>query len=233
MQRGRMHSRDRKRLRRWKSCTADSCDPGTGCLNTPQESACEDGNTCTEDDTCVAGQCESGTNVCGCQNIVDCLPLEDGNLCNGTLVCDQSSFPFTCVVDPETVIVCDDSADTTCMTNQCNSSNGTCSMVASPDTLACEDGDLCTQGDSCLNGECNPSGLVECDDGNVCTDDACAGGECVYAPNTASCDDGNACTTGDVCGSETCSGVPVSCARTGIPVLPKPAIPVLDARLRR
>ena len=41
-----------------------------------------------------------------------------------------------------------------------------------------------------------------CNDGNVCTDDACdpvTG--CSYTPNTAACDDGNACTVDNMTGS--------------------------------
>ena len=28
-------------------CTTDSCDPVTGCINTPNSNACDDGNVCT------------------------------------------------------------------------------------------------------------------------------------------------------------------------------------------
>ncbi|HYS54558.1 MAG TPA: post-COAP-1 domain-containing protein [Thermoanaerobaculia bacterium] len=48
-----------------------------------------------------------------------------------------------------------------------------------------------------------------CNDNNVCTDDACdpASG-CTHTNNTASCDDGNACTTNDTCAGGTCVGGP-------------------------
>lgn len=49
-------------------------------------------------------------------------------------------------------------------------------------------------------------GALNCDDGNVCTDDACdAKAGCTHKANTASCDaDGSACTTGDACKSGAC-----------------------------
>ncbi|MCH6564135.1 MAG: DUF4215 domain-containing protein, partial [Myxococcales bacterium] len=62
----------------------------------------------------------------------------------------------------------------------------------------CDDGDACTQNDTCDgSGRCTGPSL-DCNDGNLCTDDACdpATG-CTSIPNTDSCDDGDACTTPD------------------------------------
>ena len=53
---------------------------------------------------------------------------------------------------------------------------------------------------------------VDCDDGDICTDDTCNNGTCEYAYNTAPCDDGDACTEGDVCDNGTCiAGIPMTC----------------------
>ncbi len=41
-------------------CTADGCDPATGCVFTPRTGACDDGRFCTVDDACVAGTCVGG-----------------------------------------------------------------------------------------------------------------------------------------------------------------------------
>ncbi len=50
----------------------------------------------------------------------------------------------------------------------------------------------------------------DCEDGNPCTDDACAGGRCRHEDNLAACDDGDACTSGDGCSNGTCvAGAPV------------------------
>ncbi len=43
-------------------CTADSCDPATGCLFAPLSGPCDDGNPCTDGDFCEGGQCQPGLN---------------------------------------------------------------------------------------------------------------------------------------------------------------------------
>ena len=55
--------------------------------------------------------------------------------------------------------------------------------------------------------DCN--GLTDeftCDDGNMCTADACVvlSGDCAHTPANGACTDGNACTIGDACGSGVC-----------------------------
>ena len=58
--------------------------------------------------------------------------------------------------------------------------------------------------------------VAECDDGNACTDDDCAGGHCVNAPNLAPCDDANPCTDGDACADRVCRGTVIgSCCLGG------------------
>src|SRR5204862_8049983 len=54
-----------------------------------------------------------------------------------------------------------------------------------------------------------------CNDGNVCTDDACNGTGCTFAPNSAPCDDGNACTSNDTCSGGVCRGGSSSCCSPG------------------
>jgi hypothetical protein len=50
-------------------------------------------------------------------------------------------------------------------------------------------------------------GPLDCDDGNVCTDDSCDPGTgCQYVNNTAPCDDGLFCTTGEICSLGVCAG---------------------------
>ena len=55
--------------------------------------------------------------------------------------------------------------------------------------------------------ECTGPG--DCDDQNVCTDDACVAFICEHTNNTMSCNDGDSCTMDDVCANGTCSGVPL------------------------
>lgn len=47
-------------------CTNDSCNPLTGCKNTNNESSCDDGLACTENDTCSGGVC-FGSWIPGCE----------------------------------------------------------------------------------------------------------------------------------------------------------------------
>lgn len=50
--------------------------------------------------------------------------------------------------------------------------------------------------------------VIECADGNVCTDDACTRGACANTNNALPCNDANACTTNDACSGGTCAGGP-------------------------
>jgi hypothetical protein len=48
-------------------CTADACDPATGCTFSAagaDGTSCDDGDACTDNDVCGGGAC-SGTRVCG------------------------------------------------------------------------------------------------------------------------------------------------------------------------
>ena len=84
---------------------------------------------------------------------------------------------------------------------------GTCQSSGDP----CTDPDFpyCDE----ANQECDECTVAShCDDGNSCTDDACAVGVCVNTNNTDPCDDENACTTGDACSGGACaSGLPLDC----------------------
>lgn len=64
------------------SCTTDSCDPSLGCANEvlPDLTACDDGDPCTVDETCMGGTCELSGETLECVDGDDCtadqcLPL--------------------------------------------------------------------------------------------------------------------------------------------------------------
>jgi N-acetylneuraminic acid mutarotase len=68
----------------------------------------------------------------------------------------------------------------------------------------CDDGNPCSA-ESCAGTTC-VIGSPTCDDGNPCTDDACnAGMGCSHVNNTNGCNDGSSCTT-DVCQGGVCVG---------------------------
>ncbi|MBM4343127.1 MAG: hypothetical protein FJ100_07085 [Deltaproteobacteria bacterium] len=222
-----------------KACQVWQCNPKTnaceyfaGVNGTP----CEDGVACTVGDVCAAGSCTAGSNLCGCYKDADCGPQEDGNLCNGSLYCDKSKVPYLCKVNPYSVVQCPTAADSECLFLSCEPKTGLCLPTTATETGLCNDGDACTLGDNCKKGECVGS-QVQCDDGIVCTFDACDPGSgcvavanaaaacnddnvctvdtcdakagCAHAPAPGSgpCDDGDPCTGPDTCGAGKCAGV--------------------------
>ena len=183
-------------------CTDDSCGSGGGCEFTPNSTDCDDSDPCTLGDKCSEGQCGGVAVACDCQVDEDCLALEDGNLCNGTLYCDQQQIPYHCAVDELSVVDCPgpEGGDAFCQAPACNHDTGECSIVNDHEGFACDDGDPCTLGDKCVAGDCIGADPTNCTDGNPCTDDGCdpvVG--CTHVNNVAPCQDGDACTVGDAC----------------------------------
>jgi hypothetical protein len=199
-------------------CTDDSCDPATGCVNTNNVAACDDGDACTTGDTCSAGICVGGTppdcddgNICtddscdpatGCVNTNNVAACDDGNACTTNDTCSLG----TCVggAPPN----CDDG--NVCTDDSCDPATG---CVNTDNVAACDDGDACTTGDTCSAGICVGGTPPNCDDGNICTDDSCDSLlGCLNTDNAAFCDDGDACTTNDTCSAGICvGGAPPDC----------------------
>ncbi|MFT5431714.1 MAG: hypothetical protein ACI9OJ_002411 [Myxococcota bacterium] len=76
---------------------------------------CSDDNPATRGDGCQVGACEPGPAVCVCTDDAECSSFDDGNQCNGRLVCDGCS----CVpMATPSGTACDDgnpaTADDTC-----------------------------------------------------------------------------------------------------------------------
>lgn len=195
-------------------CTLEACDEETGTcapLGVSLDGVvlpCDDGNACTSDDTCDGATCVSGPNQCPCSSDSDCP--DDGNPCNGALICAGAGEAKACVTDPATVVICDTSADGACEQTRCDPADGLCHTQVSTG-LACTDGDPCTFGDKCsAAGVCKGTALA-CDDGNVCTTDSCLGSTCTHTPNASPCDDADACTVSDSCSAGTCQGSAKPC----------------------
>jgi len=193
-------------------CTDDSCDPDTGCVHTQNEAPCQDGDVCTVGDQCGGGECLSGGaldcddgNVCtddscdpaiGCVHESNHLACDDGNACTTGDQCSEGSCVGGNLPD------CDDG--NVCTTDWCEPAAG---CLNDFNSAPCDDDDLCTMGDQCSGGECVSGDQLDCDDGNVCTDDLCnALAGCVHSNNVADCDDNNTCTTGDSCVDGKCVG---------------------------
>ena len=183
-------------------CTDDLCNAKTGCSHVNNSAACDDANPCTSGEACSGGSCGGGKSVCMCQKNLDCKPFEDGDACNGTLVCSGN----TCVVDAATVVTCSSAADTACTQAACDPASGSCTPTFVQGGTACDDGSACTTGDACAGGVCTGKTL-DCSDANQCTTDSCDVSKgCLYAKGSGACDDGQTCTTGDSCSDGVCKG---------------------------
>ncbi len=199
-----------------KACQTASCNVKTGaCDYAPivDGMTCDDGNLCTQTDTCKtgacsganpvvcsaldqchdAGTCDSATGKCGNPNKADATTCNDGNACTQTDTCVNGACTGS------NSIVC--SASDQCHNaGTCDAGTGGCSNPNKTDATPCTDGMVCTVSDACKSGSC--TGTVSCDDGNACTADACAvDGTCAHtALAGTTCSDGNGCTSGDICG---------------------------------
>lgn len=187
-------------------CTNDSCNPASGCVNTNNSNSCSDGSVCTVGDTCAGGVCVGGAPlVCNDNNICtndSCHPV-NGCIFNGTGV----------------TVPCDDGS--ACTENDvCQGTpSGVCAGTPIPDCTECsthpdcDDGNLCNGSDTCVDGVCVQGPPLNCNDGNVCTDDSCVPASgCVNTHNSAPCNDDDACTTNDTCSGGVCvGGAPLVC----------------------
>ena len=209
--------------------TAGTCNTSTGVCSAPPSkadgTACNDGNACTQTDTCQAGvctgsnpivcaadqchtvgTCNTGTGVCSAPSSkADGTACNDGNACTQTDKCQvgvcTGSNPVVCVA-----------SDQCHAAGTCDTGTGVCSHPSKTDGTACNDGNACTQADTCQVGTCTGANPVVC----TAKDQCHAVGTCDPGTGTCSnpgkadgtsCDDGNASTVGDVCTNGICSGV--------------------------
>ncbi len=192
-------------------CKPIGCDPKDGeCKASPAAdgTGCDDGNQCTKSDACDGkGSCVGvADSACACLSDADCAKHEDGDLCNGTLYCDQSTYPFQCVVNPATPVLCPTKPEDACQPYQCDPADGLCHPTALPDGATCDaDGFACTP-DACDKGQCQQGQL---DGSCTCNVDA----DCAKYDN------------GDVCdGTLYCNKASKTCAFNPATVVVCPAL---------
>ncbi len=214
----------------------ETCNGVDDNCNGLTDESCDDGEPCTVNDLCTAGDCAGTLKNCSdgdactadgcvsgnCQHTA--YPCNDNNPCTAD-TCD----PATGCTHPPLTTACDDgnpcTKDDSCATGVCFGTPDTCddSNACTTDactatgcthtnnTATCDDGNPCTPSDVCTGGACVGSGGL-CDDGNACTDDTCDGGTCGHVNNTGACSDGDGCTTGDACANGACvAGGPTNC----------------------
>lgn len=182
------------------------CDEdGDYCIECDAETPCvDDEDLCTVDD-CVDGLCpytpvDCGDNVCDpntgeCIGCVDDADCDDGLFCNGAEFCEDSE----CV---DGMAPCDP------VTEVCDEDTGTCVVIDLCDGVVCDNGDFCDGEETCdpdtglcVDGTDPCEGAVDCDED---TD------ECIWCTVAADCDDADLCTD-DACDAGVCVNTPVDC----------------------
>lgn len=193
-------------------CTKDTCLVGGGCHYEPLAGSCSDGDPCTIEDQCEAGQCVSGApkscddfNPCtddlcgalgGCDHGANEAACEDGNPCTLGDHCADG------VCQVEVMMLCNDQSP--CTLDYCDPNQG-CQTTPVPG--ACSDNDVCTLEDTCGDGVCLSGPSLDCDDQNPCTTDSCDPElGCEHVDNALDCDDEDACTLGEACADGSCVG---------------------------
>lgn len=150
---------------------AGLCDIDTGCPNPPKPdgATCDDGNACTQSDTCQAGDCTGA----------DPIVCPAGNLCEDVGTCDAG----TGVCSTPTPVTCSP-LDQCHVAGTCDIGTGACSNPAAPNGVACDDGEVCTTTDICQAGACVAGAPLVCADDDLCTTDpVCESGVgCVGTP---------------------------------------------------
>lgn len=141
------------------------CGPSCECEECTDDTACDDGNVCTNDSCDVAGGF-----VCQHQNNTD--PCSDGDACTVGEVCADGACGGGTAIDCcVTAADCDDGNP--CTDDSCDL-QGPISVCGHTDNVAlCDDLDACTTLDTCSGGECVGGPARNCDDTNPCTDDDC------------------------------------------------------------
>jgi hypothetical protein len=197
------------------ACTVDECDSlSSECTYTPNDTACDDGLFCTGvegcdvvdgcsvtapqdcDDglDCTIDTCNEGSDAC--EYVPNDSVCDDGVFCNGAEQCDALDG---CVAGsaPD----CDDGV--ACTGDACNEGQDSCDHITND--LVCDDGQFCNGVETCdaVDG-CQEGAAPACDDGVVCTTDACDedADACDNDTSDAACDDGTFCN-----GAETCDAV--------------------------
>ncbi len=213
------------------ACDKGGCKPGgnvCACTTDAQCAAKEDGDLCngtlycdkakapfvckidpksvvtcdtSKDTTCAKTACDAKTGKCGS------VPAQDNKACDADgSVCTVGDVCKAGVCAPGAKVDCDDKNP--CTNDSCDPSKG---CQSANNIAPCDkDGDACTVGDSCKNGLCTAGASKSCDDGEVCTVDACdpKTGACshVSGPQDGKpCDaDQSKCTAGDACQAGKC-----------------------------
>jgi hypothetical protein len=213
---------------------APTCDPASGqCVVAakPNGASCNDGNACTQNDSCQDGVCASGAPVVctggdACHEAGTCDPTTgqcsmvakaDGSRCDDGNACTQFDVCQAGTCTGGSPVVCA-SGDACHDAGTCDPATGMCSSHPKADGASCNDGNACTVDEACHAGVCGGGQAVTCNTpGDACHEDATCNpstGQCENAPKPdgTPCSDANKCTQTDTCQAGACTGGdPVIC----------------------
>jgi hypothetical protein len=194
------------------SCTLDSCDEvGDACVHGADDSLCSDGQFCNGAETCdVTNDCQAGTapncddgvvcTVDSCDEVGDaCVNGPDDSLCNDSQFCNGvETCDATNDCQSGTAPNCDDGVS--CTLDSCDEVGDACANT--PNNAVCEDAAFCNGVETCdAVNDCQAGTPPDCDDGVVCTTDACdeVGDTCTNTIDHGLCSDGNFCNGDEIC----------------------------------
>ncbi len=205
------------------ACSSVSCNSASGkCVAKALQDnlPCDDSSVCTQSDSCKGGDCIGKVISCdddnpctgnSCDPVTGCSTTNlEGIACNDDNPCTIGDLCKTGQCVKGAPKVCESGA--ACNTGVCNLGSGKCEYKNKVAGAPCNDGDACSENDGCNDGICQGK-VVNCDDGNPCTNDSCDGQTgCAHKANTSPCSDGDACTQSDTCAASLCvSGVVKVC----------------------
>ena len=150
-------------------CHDATCDPATRqCSSSakPDGASCNDGNGCTQTDTCqsgvctgsnpvvctaldqchVAGTCDPTTGVCSNPAKTNGTACNDNNACTSGETCQNGSCG-----SPTGTVTCT-ALDQCHVAGTCDTTTGVCSNPTKTNGTACNDGNACTRTDTCQSG---------------------------------------------------------------------------------
>src|SRR5207248_2031768 len=169
---------------------AGVCDPASGFCSTPAKAngtPCNDGNACTQTDSCQAGVC-TGTNPVACTALDQCHDAgtcdmatgtcsnpnkADGSTCTDGNACTQTDSCQAGACSGTNPVVCA-ALDQCHAAGTCDPASGICSHPSKADGTTCSHANPCPQRDSCQAGVCtgtNPvvcTALDQCHEAGVC-----------------------------------------------------------------
>ena len=165
-------------------CTDDICQAGL-CVHPFNSNPCNDGNLCTQTDSCQNGSCVG-------QNPVTCTALDQ---CHDVGVCNPTTGQCSHPAKPNGA-GCDDglfcTVNDACRDGICAGEPNDCSQLTGPCLMGIcdEDADTChLAGPKPAGTDCEPCG--QCDGQGACLPSSARAGD--------ACDDGQSCTAQGVC----------------------------------